>query len=507
MKKYKFIWIATVVLLYASVTVALAQEPSYDVPLNPSHEEVTNSEFETGTCPTPPEGQEGWWGWHFIMPSNANFLSLSVTFADAGTFSADPFPGSVFVAAPDNSHAYIWTLTDDTLVSGFATSDKDVDKFNLSHVCPGEEQEEHLTVSKTAVTSYKRTHSWDIAKKVETENNYMHEGYPKVWLFIDGHGDETATWTVDVTYEGYEDSEHNVSGEITIENTGTLDAVITNIDDVLAGNSINVTCDGDLSLAVGETLTCTYDEDVNSKIEGSNVVTVTTESGGSYDDTAPITWGDPTTEVNATVTIKDLSDLFGKVELGTATAPNDAQFTYTKDFTWADYGADGCGDYRYDNTAKVIGDADEVLASDDATLKVNVQCYVYETAYAMGNPADCFSVYGFSQWGWTNPIGPGSTYEWPLWAGAGQCDTSKGTLVGTVMVNYNGTTVTVTYNVNSPYLQDETHVYVGSNPVPLDKKGKQTVAPGQYTNSGANGGTVYVIAHAVVGLPDPDFGP
>lgn len=502
MKKYKFIWIAVVVLLYASVTVALAQGPSYDVDLNPAHKDVTNSEFgTTGTCPTPPAGQEGWWGWHFIMPSNGNFLSLSVTFEHAGTFSADPFPGGVFVAHPDNSHAYIWTPTDDTLVSGFATSDKDVDKFNLSHVCPGEEQEEHLTVSKTAVTSYTRTHSWDIAKKVETENNYTHDGYPKVWLFIDGHGDETATWTVDVTYEGYEDSQHNVSGEITIENTGTLDAVITSIDDVLAGTPINVSCDGDFSLAVGETLTCTYSEDVNSKIEGSNEVTVTTERDEYEANPVAITWGDPTTEVNATVTIKDLSDLFGEVELGTATAPNNAQFTYTKNFTWADYGADGCGDYTYNNTATIV----ETGQSADATLKVNVQCYVYETAYAKGG-GQCFTALGFSNWGWTNPIGPG-TYTWPLWAGAGQCDTSKGALVGTVTVTYSGSTVTVTYNVGSPYLLDETHVYAGTTSVPKDKKGKPTVAPGQYTNPGGFSGNVYVIAHAVVGLPDPDFGP
>jgi hypothetical protein len=332
----------------------------------------------------------------------------------------------------------------------------------------------------------------------------MHEGYPKVWLFIDGSGDETATWTVDVTYEGYEDSGHNVSGEITIENTGTLDAVITSIDDVLAGTSISVTCDGDFSLAVDETLTCTYDED--GYVEGSNEVTVTTESGGYYDDTAAIVWGDPTTEVNATVTIKDVSDLFGEVVLGTATAPNGAQFTYTKDFAWEDYGQELCGDHTYDNTASVIGDNDIVLDSDDATLKVNVQCYIYETAYADGGGA-CFIDLGFSNWGWTNQIWPG-TYDWPLWAGAGQCDTSKGTLVGTVTVNYDGTNVTVAYNVGSPYILDETHVYAGYDPTPVDKKGNPTVAPGQYYNASPfDGSQVYVIAHAVVGIPDPDFGP
>src|SRR5687767_11441360 len=104
--------------------------------LNPSHIGATNPGFQTGTCPTPPAGQEGWWGWHFIMPGNNQFTSLSVTFLNAGTFSADPFPGTAFVAHPDNSHAYIWTPTADTLLAGSATSDGDNTFFNLSHVCP-----------------------------------------------------------------------------------------------------------------------------------------------------------------------------------------------------------------------------------------------------------------------------------------------------------------------------------------------------------------------------------
>ncbi len=38
-----------------------------------------------------------------------------------------------------------------------------------------------------------------------------------------------------MTYDGYEDTGHNVSGTITIENDGDLDAEITDIEDLLAG--------------------------------------------------------------------------------------------------------------------------------------------------------------------------------------------------------------------------------------------------------------------------------
>ena len=121
----------------SAAPVSAAALQGATIPLNDSHVGATNPGFSEDSCPTPPAGQEGWFGWHFIMPENNHFTSLSVTFQHAGTFSADPFPGSVFVAHPDNSHAYIWTPTADTLLAGSATSDGDNTFFNLSHVCPG----------------------------------------------------------------------------------------------------------------------------------------------------------------------------------------------------------------------------------------------------------------------------------------------------------------------------------------------------------------------------------
>jgi hypothetical protein len=164
------------------------------------------------------------------MPENNNFTSLSVTFRKTpGLFPQIPsrvvFSWQALTTAMPTSGRLQMThcLPDPPLPT-------ETINFNLSHVCPGVSDYEELTVSKTAVTSFTREHFWDIDKSVDTENGYEHEGYPKVWLYIDGSGDETATWTVDVTYEGYVDSLFNVSGVITIENTGTLDAVITDID-------------------------------------------------------------------------------------------------------------------------------------------------------------------------------------------------------------------------------------------------------------------------------------
>ena len=43
--------------------------------------------------------------------------------------------------------------------------------------------------------------------------------------------------------------------------------------------------------------------------------------------------------------------------------------------------------------------------------------------------------------------------------------------------------------------------------IPHDRPSNATVAPGQYYIADSLEGEIYVIAHAVVGIPDPDFGP
>lgn len=345
---------------------------------------ASNGELDEVTCPsadTIPDGIDPNSYLHWIFTTDggsADNAVLHLGGTGSGTYPASKDSGGAF-------HFFTPYFTPDSNLTAYATFDvltQGGGAWNLviSHGCPGETDFEELAVSKTVETSFTRTHNWDIAKKVETDNGATHDGYPKIWLYVDGSGDETATWTVDVTYEGYVDSDHNVSGEITIENTGTLDATITSVDDVLGGTAIDVDCGVTFpyTLPAGETLTCTYDED--GYVEGDNEASVTTERDTYQADPVEIVWGDPTTEVNKTVTIKDISDLFGEVELGTVTAPNGDTFTYTKDFAWADYGQANCGDHVYNNTATIV----ETGQSASATLKVNVQCQIFqgETAWA-----------------------------------------------------------------------------------------------------------------------------
>lgn len=351
----------TLVLLLAFTGAAMAEEPVL-VPLHASQVGVTNSGFETkGECPTPPAGQEGWWGWHFIMPTNNNFTSLTVTFAAAGTFSADPFPGGVFVAHPDNSHAYIWTPTDDTLLAGSATSDGNNKFFNLSHVCPGNPPPpppviEPLEVSKTVVTSYTRTYNWTIDKVGSVA---------ALTLSPKKTGVVNYSVTVAATYL---DSDFVVSGEITIYNpnegeTAYIDTVLDSIDGVPA----LVACPT-LEVAPLDTLVCAYTTGKLAEMPiGDNTVTVTTTGnvpGGSA--TEAVVFGAPAAEVDECITVKDSK----KGTLGTVCAADTPQ-TFTYSLTVGPYCSNGT--YSFVNKATFKTNDTYATGSDSWTVKVTVK--------------------------------------------------------------------------------------------------------------------------------------
>ena len=115
----------------------------------------------------------------------------------------------------------------------------------------------------------------------------------------------------------------------------------------------------------------------------------------------------------------------------------------------------------------------------------------------------CFidmEAYKFNRWGWTVELpGPG-TYTFDIYAGAGQCDLSKGTLVGTAEVNYSGGTVSVDYDINDGFGINEVHTYAGKDPVPSNpnNNNKPTVAPGQYTIGTGLSEEINVILHSVI---------
>lgn len=180
-----------------------------------------------------------------------------------------------------------------------------------------------------------------------------------------------------------------------------------------------------------------------------------------------------------------------------------------------------CTDYENDGVlSPQVGEYAE-LGSMELQEPESLYC---ETAFAYGGTyATCFRVIDveepigrpdFKRWGWTNGPLEGGTYYFEIYAGAGQCDLWRGTLVGELTVDYNDVTgdVTVIYDMDSGWELYEAHVFVGCEMLPR-KNDKFTVAPGQYGNiheymEGVSADTfmvnvdcpngIYVVAHAVV---------
>jgi hypothetical protein len=135
-----------------------------------------------------------------------------------------------------------------------------------------------------------------------------------------------------------------------------------------------------------------------------------------------------------------------------------------------------------------------------------------ETAFAYGggsNAADNDATTAFCnlnitqgniRWGWTMGPLPDGSYTWDVYAGAGQCNLSKGTNVGkvTVETSWNGSirTAGAIFNPVAGVTVVEEHLYVGSTRLPQNN-GKDTLAPGQYYVENT-ADPVYIIYHATV---------
>ncbi|RMZ51933.1 T9SS C-terminal target domain-containing protein [Flavobacteriaceae bacterium PRS1] len=130
---------------------------------------------------------------------------------------------------------------------------------------------------------------------------------------------------------------------------------------------------------------------------------------------------------------------------------------------------------------------------DNCTTAFGVFTTDGEDGATVDGNSTCFRDDDFRRWGWTNYINTEGEHVLDLYAGAGRCDLYRGTHVGTVTVNYSGTTVTVTYNITNvvndgimDYAMSEAHIYIGCDNKYPNIDGTPTVAPGQYTyNSGA----------------------
>ena len=210
-----------------------------------------------------------------------------------------------------------------------------------------------LTISKTAVTSFIRTHSWTIDKSVDVAVHNLLVGQSA-----------PSTYKVDLVKTTV-DSGFKVDGDITITNNAAIAANVTGVSDSLVGAVVTCPVTLPYSLAVGGSLTCTYTAPLPDANPTVNTAAVTT-SGlvlGNISAPVAVTFGAPTVVGKDTVTVTDLmaDGVFGPFNTSTS-------FTYPHTFT--------CPDpinLTINNTATIV----ETGAFDTASVALN--CAVVPT--------------------------------------------------------------------------------------------------------------------------------
>ncbi len=294
-----------------------------------------------GTCPAQPAGTDGW---HFVAPSGT-FNSLTVTFDNDGNGTVDDtqtlLPGDF--GPPSDQHAYVYSEVGAELTSVTADVNR-AKKVVLSHTCPGYS----LDVTKTATTTYTRTHNWTIDKSVT----------PASWNLFRGDSG-TSNWTVSVDKTGSTDSAWAVSGTITVANNNPMAATVTGVTDSITGiGAIAVTCPVTFPHILGafSSFACTYASALPNGTTRTNTATATTSGAVAGDSgTAAVTFGAPTSVVGASVNVTDTNGMsWGPVS-------GDTSWTYPETFT-----CDG-DEGRHDNRATIT----ETGQYDDASVTVS----------------------------------------------------------------------------------------------------------------------------------------
>ena len=345
-----------------------------------------------------------------------------------------------------------------------------------------------LTVDKTAEATFDRDHDWSILKSVDPA---------VVNLFVDGSGDATVTWDIDVTYDGFADTGHEVSGTITITNDEPLfDARIDSVIDDLGGE---VDCDFPdpvtalpVTLAAdGGELVCDYSLTGVTE-DGTNTVSVTGEliDVEDVDNVYPIDETDSAEfsfvldeETDETIVVSDLSDLgdllsdaytVDELTLDAAdyVAGGVEPFTYSMDFAYETW-LEECGEYTYDNTATIMDDG--VAEESSASVDVNVQCLIFDGDTATG--------YG-TQWKLTKRA-PNTWFMYTSWADIadGGADIIAGQFydVGDVTGSQNGTT-TLTFELDGDWELADAVGNVKINPMACTTN-QNYKQPGQFAYS------------------------
>jgi hypothetical protein len=270
----------------------------------------------------------------------------------------------VIVKGGPNANVYTYSpeASGDSLLHAPLNGDK---YYGISHVSFCFDYE--VDVTKSATPYFTRTFNWTIDKTVT----------PSVLALFNGESADVE-WKILIDQTTSADSNFYVLYSVSVNNPSPSNTNVT-LSDALFGSAIDNTCPvGQVALAAGATLNCSYRVNYPNAAAGTtvnNTVNADANAGGVGDDSASAsaTFTNPTTLVNDTVTLADLISLNGG-----ATSDITASFTgnpvITGDTTLPFVQKLDCDDEgKTVNVATIYGDNNEVIDSDDA--EVNLTCY------------------------------------------------------------------------------------------------------------------------------------
>jgi len=289
---------------------------------------------------------------------------------------SDSVQGPLGPASGDTTFEYSRTFTcdgDEGLNNNTATIDEtgQSDDASVMVNCYA------LAVTKDVDPSFDRDWEWTIEKSADQSSLLLSEGQ----LFQVNYEVTVSALAVD--------SNHEVTGTISVDNPAPIDATINSVNDIVSpGIAATVDCGVTFpyTLPAGGTLTCTYSADLPDGEDRTNTATATlqnysydaeliaTPSGTTdFSFTANVSFGDPTTETDECIDVSDTHVGF----LGTVCAGAAPQtFTYSLWFG-ADPDADvvlECGDNTHVNVASFETNDPGATGSSSWTVNANVAC-------------------------------------------------------------------------------------------------------------------------------------
>ncbi len=246
-----------------------------------------------------------------------------------------------------------------------------------------------LEVDKTADTRFTRDHDWSIRKgRFIAPGEDDGDGDPSTLILMPGQT-YLASYEVVVTMTGYTDTDHTVSGVITVTNPAPIaaeDMVVT--DQLSLSGPVAVDCDpetdGDqntVDIPAAGSVECTYSTGVTVATSQTNTATATLFAI-DYTGTADVVFGDPTVVLDDCVTVTDDAgtpgDTSDDIDLGPVCLGDLTEGSTTLTYTIEIGPYAECGEYLFVNTASFVT-SDEDGEDDDTgsasyTVNVTVPC-------------------------------------------------------------------------------------------------------------------------------------